>query len=57
VRLVFVLLAMPWVQEAARNALVGITENTALIASDWKEFGRLPVLEWGKVRLGIDVPT
>jgi hypothetical protein len=54
VRLVFVLLAMPWVQEAARSALAGITSNVALISGDWKEFGKLPVIEWGKIRLGID---
>jgi len=54
VRLVFVLLAMPWVQEAARSSLAGISSNVALISGDWKEFGKLPVIEWGKIRLGID---
>jgi hypothetical protein len=54
VRLVFVLLAMPWVQEAARNALVGISDNVAVVTGDWKEFGRLPVVEWGKVRLAVE---
>jgi len=56
VRLVFVLLAMPWVQEAARTALVGISDTTACLAGTWSEFGKLPVAEWGRVRLEIDVP-
>ena len=54
VRLVFVLLAMPWVQEAARTALVGIPDYVAVVTSDWNKFGRLPVVEWGKVRLGTE---
>ena len=54
VRLVFVLLAMPWVQEAARSALAGIPDTVAVVTGDWKEFGRLPVVEWGKVRLAAE---
>jgi hypothetical protein len=54
VRLVFVLLAMPWVQEAARAALAGISDTVAIVTGDWKEFGKLPVVEWGKVRLGTE---
>jgi len=54
VRLVFVLLAMPWVQEAARPALAGIPDTVAVVTSDWKEFGWLPVVEWGKVRLATE---
>ena len=54
VRLVFVLLAMPWVQEAARSALAGIPDTVAVVTSDWKEFGWLPVVEWGKVRLATE---
>jgi hypothetical protein len=54
VRLVFVLLAMPWVQEAARSALAGIPDTVAVVTGDWKEFGRLPVVEWGKVRLATE---
>jgi hypothetical protein len=56
VRLVFVLLAMPWVQEAARGALAGISSNTACLTGSWSNFGELPVVEWGKVRLEIDTP-
>jgi len=54
VRLVFVLLGMPWVQAAARSALAGITGNVALVSGDWGEFGVMPGVEWGGVRLGID---
>jgi hypothetical protein len=55
VRLVFVLLAMPWVQEAARPILAGIPDTVAVVTGDWKEFGRLPVVEWGKVRLATEL--
>jgi hypothetical protein len=54
VRLVFVLLAMPWVQEAARPALAGINSTTAVITSDWRRFGQLPVVEWGRVRMDVE---
>jgi hypothetical protein len=54
VRLVFVLLAMPWVQEAARPVLAGIPDTVAVVTGDWKDFGRLPVVEWGKVRLAAE---
>jgi hypothetical protein len=57
VRLVFVLLAMPWVQEAARGALAGISSNTACVAGNWRGFGKLPVVEWGKIRMEIDIAT
>jgi hypothetical protein len=54
VRLVFVLLGMAWVQEAARPALAGIPPTVAVVTGDWTKFGELPVVEWGKVRLGTD---
>ena len=52
VHLAFVLLAMPWVQNAAGEALVGIQEHAAIVTGDWREFGHLPIPEWGKLRLG-----
>jgi len=55
VRLVFVLLGMPWVQNAARSSLAGISATTAVVTGDWNRFGRLPVVEWGKIRLATDV--
>jgi hypothetical protein len=53
VHVVFVLLAMPWVQKAAGPALVNIQDHVAVVTGDWNDFGHLPVAEWGKVRLGI----
>lgn len=50
---VFVLLAMPWVQKAAGPALVNIQDHMAVVTGDWNDFGHLPVAEWAKVRLGI----
>jgi hypothetical protein len=41
--LVFVLLAMLWVQETARKALAGIPDQ--VISGDWKESGWLPTVE------------
>lgn len=52
VHVVFVLLAMPWVQKAAGSALVNIQDHMAVVTADWNEFGNLPVAEWGRVRLG-----
>jgi hypothetical protein len=49
---VFVLLAMPWVQKVAGSALVNIQDNVAVVTGDWNDFGHLPVAEWGRVRLG-----
>jgi hypothetical protein len=54
IRLVFVLLAMPWVQEAARAALTNIPNTVAVVTGDWLKFGELPVVEWGKVRLSTE---
>jgi len=48
----FVLLAMPWVQKAAGPALVNIQDHMAVVTADWNDFGHLPVAEWGRVRLG-----
>jgi hypothetical protein len=48
VRLVFVLLAMPWVQEAARNALVGITENSCWL------YGQLEKMPVDQFSYGLD---
>jgi hypothetical protein len=52
VHVVFVLLAMPWVQKAAGPALVNIQDHVAVVTGDWNDFGHLPVAEWGRVRLG-----
>ena len=52
VHVVFVLLAMPWVQKAAAPVLVNIQNHMAVVTGDWNDFGHLPIAEWGRVRLG-----
>jgi hypothetical protein len=49
--LVFALLGMPWVVDVAQAAFSGIGGHTAVVLADWKAFGRLPVIQWGRVRL------
>jgi hypothetical protein len=51
-QVVFVLLAMPWVQKMAGPALVNIQDHVAVVTEDWNNFGHLPMAEWGRVRLG-----
>ena len=49
VRLVFALLSVPWVHEAARWACVNLSENVAVVMGERRWFGELPVMEWRKV--------
>jgi hypothetical protein len=49
VGLVFALLGRDWVCEAARPAFVGLPEKVAVTMGNWKEMGRLPLTEWGRV--------
>jgi hypothetical protein len=49
VGLVFALLGRDWVCEAARPAFVNLPENVAVTIGNWKEEGRLPMTEWGRV--------
>jgi len=50
VHLIFVLLGMPWVREAARTAFTEISGNCAIIISSWHRlnFGKLPYPKWGE---------
>ena len=50
VHLIFVLLGMKWVRDAARVAFMDIPENCAVISSDWHRlnFGKLPYPKWGE---------
>jgi hypothetical protein len=50
VHLIFVLLGMPWVREAARTAITEISRNCAVIISSWHRlnFGKLPYPKWGE---------
>lgn len=51
VHLVFVLLAMPWVRDAARLAFMDVPKTSAVIVADWsrQNFGHLPFPKWGEV--------
>jgi hypothetical protein len=50
-RLVFALLARPWVINVAQAAFSGMGEHTSVVLGDWKDFGRLPIIQWGRVRM------
>ncbi len=54
VHLVFGVLAMPWVQNAIKMAFMDMDFNTAAVVGDWKDFGKLPVIQWGRVRMPKD---
>jgi hypothetical protein len=49
VRLVYVQLSMKWVYETVRWASVNLPAEVAVVLGDWRRFGELPILEWGKV--------
>ena len=49
VRLVFTLLSIPWVHEAARWACANLPEDVAVVMGERRWFGELPVMEWGRV--------
>jgi hypothetical protein len=50
VHLIFVLLGMPWVRDAARIAFTDIPGDCAVIISSWHRlnFGKLPYPKWGE---------
>jgi hypothetical protein len=52
VRLVFVLLAPPWVCKVVVQVFRDLPDDIAVVIEDWKAFGELPVPAWGKVRWG-----
>jgi hypothetical protein len=49
VRVVFAHLGPHWVHEAARWACVKLPMNLAVAMGDWRSFGKLPLIEWGKL--------
>ncbi|MBI5295627.1 MAG: hypothetical protein HY869_09140 [Chloroflexi bacterium] len=49
VRLVYTQLSTPWVHESARWACVQLADEVAVVLGNWRRFGELPVLEWGRV--------
>jgi hypothetical protein len=49
IRLVFALLGLPWVREAAVRVFRDLPGDVAVVLEDWKAFGSLPSPAWGKV--------
>lgn len=49
VHLVFALLGREWVRNAARQVFTDMTKDVAVVLGDWKDVGRLPLTEWGRV--------
>lgn len=52
VRLVFAVLGRRWAVGAACEGLMDIPAEAAVVAADWRAFGRLPRPQWGRVRAG-----
>jgi hypothetical protein len=50
VRLLFALLGLPWVRRDVVEVFHDLPGDVAVVLEDWKEFGRLPVPGWGKVK-------
>ncbi len=48
-RLVYAQLSTHWVHEAAGWACVSLPDEVAVVLGDWKRFGELPIVEWGRV--------
>ena len=51
VRLVYVQLSTNWVHEAVRWACVDLPKEVAVVMGNERKFGKLPVLEWGRIAL------
>ncbi len=49
VRLVFVMLSLPWVVRTVAGAFVNLPEDVAVVLGNWRSFGSLPEPEWGRV--------
>jgi hypothetical protein len=49
VRLVYAQLSSHWVHEAARWACVNLPGEVAVVLGDLRGFGKLPMIEWGRV--------
>ena len=46
-KIVFVLLAPPWVANRSRDAFIGLPDHLAVIAHEWGDFGTLPFPRFG----------
>lgn len=49
VRMVFAFPGPNWVQDAATSAFERLPPEIGVVMAGWTKFGKLPVLEWGKV--------
>lgn len=47
-RLVYAQLSTNWVHKAAMWACVRLPNEVAVVLGDWKKFGELPIVEWGR---------
>jgi hypothetical protein len=48
-RLVFAQLSPSWVKETVKWGIENIPPTTAVVLSEWGKFGKLPMVEWGRV--------
>jgi hypothetical protein len=48
--LVFAVLSPPWVRRAVVEVFVGLPGDVAVVLADWKEYGALPMPQWGSAR-------
>jgi hypothetical protein len=49
VQLVFAVLGRPWVGKVVRVAFTNIMPHVAVLIGDWKDFGHLAEIQWGKI--------
>ena len=49
VRLVYTQLSTRWVRQAVKRGCANLPRNTAVVLADWGRFGKLPILEWGRI--------
>ncbi len=49
VRLVYAQLSVNWVHQAASLACVNLPNDVAVVRGNWRKFGELSIVEWGKL--------
>lgn len=52
VRLVYTQLSLNWVLNVVRWSCVGLSDDMAVIMENKQQYGKLPILEWGKIAAG-----
>lgn len=48
IRLVYIQLSPNWVKNAACLAFMNLPNDIAIVMGNWRKFGELPIVEWGK---------